>query len=278
MNSKKNRLVAIILFKNGNVVQSKLFKQHKIVGDPYVIVDRLSSWNADEVIYLNIRPNEMNITRQDKNLKYKNSFDNIIEEVSKRAFMPLTVGGGIKTIKDAKKYFEMGADKISINSQIYYDPKLILECAKVFGSQSIVASIDINLIDSNSKKKIYSIFVDGGKKQVPINLRNYLKKIEDIGAGEILLNAIHKDGTLSGFDLDLIDMVKNYTKLPIIVSGGAGSWDDFYICAKHNVDAIAASNIFHFFENSYYEAMQHLNNKGCNFRPPMMSKLTKSKI
>tara|TARA_Y100000389_G_C17413516_1_gene492316 strand:- start:657 stop:1478 length:822 start_codon:yes stop_codon:yes gene_type:complete len=273
MNSKKKRLVAIILFKNGNVVQSKLFKQHKVVGDPYIIVDRLSSWNADEVIYLNIRPSEANYVRQDKNLKYDHSFDKIINEIGKRAFMPLTVGGGIKKVKDAEKFFEMGADKISINSQIYYNPKMISDCAQIFGNQSLVASIDINLIDRQ-----YKVFVDGGKTIVKDDLKIYIKKVEDLGVGEILLNSIHRDGISNGYDLELVDIVSNMTKLPIIITGGVGNWEDFHIGSKKNVDAIAASNIFHFSENSYFEAIKYLNDKRCNFRKPMISKITKSKI
>lgn len=274
MISKKKRLVAIILFKNGNVVQSKLFKQHKVVGDPYIIIDRLSSWNADEVIYLNIRPRETNLVRQDKNFKYNYSFDKIISEIGKRAFMPLTVGGGINNVKDAEKFFKMGADKISINSQIYHNPKMISDCAKIYGSQSLVASVDIGLIED----KNYKVFVDGGKTIVKGEIKNYIKKIEDLGAGEILLNSIHRDGMSNGYDLDLIDIIENNTKLPIIISGGVGTWEDFLLGSQKNIDAVAASNIFHFSENSYYEAMKYLDDKGCNFRKPMISKITKSKV
>tara|TARA_B100000787_G_scaffold4599_1_gene3456 strand:- start:3204 stop:4028 length:825 start_codon:yes stop_codon:yes gene_type:complete len=273
MNTKKKRLVAIILFKNGNVVQSKLFKQHKVVGDPYIIIDRLSSWNADELIYLNIRPNEPITFRQDKNSKYDYSFDKIINKVGKSAFMPLTVGGGIKTVSDAEKYFEMGADKISINSQIYHNPKIVSECSKIFGSQSVVASIDVGLTDNNK----YAIYVDGGKKIIKNNIEDYIKNIEDVGAGEILLNSIHKDGLANGYDLELVDIVKKVTNLPIIITGGVGNWEDFFIGSEKGVDAVAASNIFHFFENSYFEAVTHLNNKGSNFRKAKMSKIVKIK-
>ena len=133
MITKKNRLVVIIFFKNGNVVQSKLFKQHKVVGDPYIIIDRLSAWNADEVIYLNIRPELSNFSRQDKNTKYHSDFDEIIKFVGKKAFMPLTVGGGIKRLNDVERYFRMGADKVSINSEIFKNPELVYECSKIYG-------------------------------------------------------------------------------------------------------------------------------------------------
>ena len=168
----------------------------------------------------------------------------------------------------------MGADKISINSQIYHNPKMISDCAKIYGSQSLVASVDIGLIED----KNYKVFVDGGKTIVKGEIKNYIKKIEDLGAGEILLNSIHRDGMSNGYDLDLIDIIENNTKLPIIISGGVGTWEDFLLGSQKNIDAVAASNIFHFSENSYYEAMKYLDDKGCNFRKPMISKITKSKV
>ena len=267
MITKKNRLVVIIFFKNGNVVQSKLFKQHKVVGDPYKIIDRLSSWNADEVIYLNIRPELSNINRQDKNIKYENDFDKIIEFVGKKAFMPLTVGGGIRNLSDVDKYFKMGADKISINSEIINNPNLVYECAKIYGSQSIVASVDIKIDDEN----IYSAYVDKGKKKVSIKLNDYLKKIEDLGAGEFLINNIDRDGMANGYDLKLLTLIKKNTKLPIIFAGGVGKFDDFIAGIENNLNALAAGNIFHYTENSYYQAIKFLYENNCNTRPPILS-------
>ena len=263
------------MLKRGNVVQSKYFKQHKVVGDPYIIIDRLNSWNADEVVYLNIRPNDMNDTRSDKKNIYHSSFDKIIFEVGKRAFMPLTVGGGIKSLQDIEKYFAMGADKISINSEIFYNPNLISDAVKIYGSQAIVASIDFKL---NMKTNSYEIFVDGGKILASNDPIDYLKRVENLGAGELLINSIDQDGSLNGYDLQLLNVIKKNTKLPIIFTGGAGSWEDLYKGIKQDIDAVAASNIFHFSENSYFEAISFLTNKECNFRPPMLSKITKSEV
>ena len=267
MITKKNRLVVLIFFKNGNVVQSKLFKQHKVVGDPYKIIDRLSSWNADEVIYLNIRPELSNINRQDKNIKYDNDFDKIIEFVGKKAFMPLTVGGGIKNLSDVDKYFRLGVDKISINSEIANNPGLVYECAKIYGSQSIVASIDIKIDNEN----IYNAYINGGKQKVLIELNDYIKKIEDLGAGELLINNIDRDGMANGYDLKLLEVVKKITKLPIIFAGGVGKFDDFIIGIENNLNAIAAGNIFHHTENSYYQAIKFLYENKCNTRPPILN-------
>lgn len=268
MITKKNRLVAIIFFKNGNIVQSKLFKQHKVVGDPYKIIDRLSSWNADEVVYLNIRPELSNIGRQDKNIKYVSEFDKVIEFVGEKAFMPLTVGGGIRNIDDVSKYFKMGADKVSINSGIISNPDLIYRCSKIYGSQSIVASIDVK-IDNNE----YCPFVNNGKKKLMFKLCDYIKKIEDSGAGELLINNIDRDGMGNGYDLKLLKLIKKYTNLPIIFTGGVGTFEDFVVGAKNNLNSLAAGNIFHYTENSYYHAMKFLYENNCNTRPPMLNDL-----
>lgn len=269
MNTKKDRVVVIIFFKNGNVVQSKLFSQHKVVGDPYKIIDRLSAWNADEVIYLNIRPELTNMTRQDKNIKYTNDFDRIIEFVGKKAFMPLTVGGGIKNLKDVEKYFKMGADKVSINSSFYSNPDLIYEVAKIYGSQSIVASIDLKKDDNRN----YSAYVKNGKEKVKDSLKNYIKRIENLGAGELLINNIDRDGMASGYDLELLKIIQTTSKLPIIFAGGVGQFNDFLVGFQNKLNAVAAGNIFHFTENSYFEAINFLLDKKCNIRPPILNKI-----
>jgi len=269
MITKKNRLVTIIYFKNGNIVQSKLFKQHKVVGDPFTIIDRLSAWNADEVIYLNIRPQLSNINRQDKNIKYSSNFDDVIKFVGKKAFMPLTIGGGIRNLIDVEKYFEMGADKISINSSIISNPNLIYDCSKIYGSQSIVASIDIKKDLNNN----YQAYTNGGKENVPNVLSDYIKKIEDLGAGELLINNIDRDGMANGYDLELLHLVQKLTKLPIIFAGGVGKFQDFLKGIENKLNAVAAGNIFHYTENSYYEAIKYLYEKKCNTRPPRLNKI-----
>lgn len=268
MITKKNRVVVIIFFKNGNVVQSKTFTQHKVVGDPYVIMDRLSTWNADEVIYLNIRPELSNLSRQDKNTKYDSNFDKIIQAVGKKAFMPLTVGGGIKSFDDVERNFKLGADKVSINSEIVKNPKLIYECSKVYGSQSIVASIDIKKDRYNND---YSAFINGGKDKVNFQLADYIKKIEDHGAGELLINNIDRDGMGNGYDINLLKLIQNITKLPIIFAGGVGNADHLKEGIKNNLNAVAAGNIFHFKENSYFEIINYLHKNNCNTRLPILN-------
>jgi imidazole glycerol-phosphate synthase subunit HisF len=268
MNSKKNRVIAVILIKNGNVVQSKLFKQHRVVGDPYVILDRLTSWNADEVIYINIRPQNKILLRQDKETKYSNSFEQIIEKAAKKTFYPFTVGGGIQNFETAKKYFYLGADKICINSAVYSNLSLINEVAKVFGSQAIVANMDLKR-DENLN---YSIYTNNGKVKINKTIEEYIDIIESEGAGELLINSIDNDGLATGYDMKLLELVKKKTKLPIIFMGGAGEWSHMLDVLDKGIDAVAASNIFHFSENSYYEAVNYLNNNGAKVREPILFK------
>jgi len=275
MITKKRRLIAVVLVKNGNVVQSKNFVEHKRVGSPFTIIDRLSRWNADEVIYLNIRPEISHQNRKDLNSENMNNFLEIVGQVSKRAFMPFVVGGGIRTFEDVQKIFDLGADKVSINTCLSKDTFFIEKSSKLYGSQSIVASVDVKIMEDGK----YFIFVNGGKEKINIDLKDYIKLIEDIGAGEILINSINRDGSQSGYDIKLINEISSYTKLPIIGLGGAGSWDDISAVFENTkIDAVAAANIFHFTENSYFEAIKYLNEKKCNLRPPILSDITKVKL
>ena len=264
----KIRIIPVILLKNNNIVQSRSFLEHKIVGDPIVIVDRLSSWNADEIIYLNISSEpKQAINRIDLRNKYNLSFLEIVKKMSKYCFAPLTVGGGITNINDARKYLDSGADKICINSNSY-NYKLIEECAKKFGSQAIVISIDVK-----KNKKEWDIYFNGGLNKYNLSLKNHIKFCQDNGAGEILVNSIDRDVSYLGYDIKLLEKVLAYSKIPIIALGGAGSWDHMYDCVKKlNISAIAASNIFHHSENSYYNAISFLKKKKINDRNPILNK------
>ena len=161
-----------------------------------------------------------------------------------------------KNFEDVQKIFDLGADKVSINICLSKDTFFIEKSSKLYGSQSIVASVDVKIMEDGK----YFIFVNGRKEKINIDLKDYIKLIEDIGAGEILINSINKDGSQSGYDIKLINEISSYTKLPIIGLGGAGSWDDISAVFENTeIDAVAAANIFHFTENSYFEAAKYLN-------------------
>ena len=262
---KKKRLIPVLLLQNGYLVQSKGFNSFQNLGNPVHAVKRLSQWGSDELIYLDIsRNNNYDIKRDD--LKYKNNpnFLSIIKEISKVTFMPITIGGKIKTLKDVEKRLKVGADKVAINSAVLKNPNLINEIAKEFGSQSLVVSIDVKIVNNE-----YRIFSDGGTKIVNYNLEEWINIVVKNGAGEILINSIDRDGAKKGYDIKLLKIVQKKSKIPVIACGGVGNWSHFYEgFKKTNVDAVAAANMFHYVDQSVYLSKKFLYEKKINIRKP----------
>lgn len=258
----KRRIIPVVLLKNGVVVQSRLFKRYQPLGNPFSVVKRLSSWNVDELIYLDISlTDKYDIGRDDLNHPYYNSISDIINLVSNESRMPLTIGGNIRSLSEALFRVSCGADKITLNTAALETPKLIEECAISLGSQCVVVSIDCKLEETG-----YIVY-KGGRTPMTLSLEDWIKQVQDLGAGEILVNAMHKDGTMTGFDIELINKVKNVSNIPVIALGGGGSWEHFLeVLQKTDVDAVAAANIFHHKENSVPELMEYLNNSGENVR------------
>jgi cyclase len=185
-----------------------------------------------------------------------------MKSASKRCFSPIVFGGGIKNLEDAKKCFQNGADKISINSICLSQIEIISEFANTFGKQSIVVSIDVKKIDSN-----YVIYNSKNDSIAEKDLFSYVKDVEKKGAGEILLNSVDRDGAGEGFDINLINQINNLIKIPLIPCGGAGTADHISeLLDKVNLSAIAAGNIFNFTERSYENIKNFLKKKGYNFR------------
>jgi cyclase len=270
---QKIRVIPTILYKNGQIVQSRNFQRHQIVGSPQVIINRLSSWNADEVIYLDISRTKKYSVRTDTKFTKLVNFIDVIKEISKYSFMPLTVGGGIRSMKDAEQYLENGADKISINHLAIHQTDIISSIAKLFGSQFCVISVDAKLIN-----KEYFVFDNYGKINTGIKVKDHIKNICEMGAGEIIINSIDSDGKGSGYDIDLINLVCQKSSVPVIPLGGVGAWSDFEECLnKTKVNTVSASNIFQHTENSYYNAVDYLYKKNINVRKPKISNLKLNK-
>ncbi len=269
----KNRIIPVVLLKNGRVVQSKQFKRHQILGTPTVIVGRMSNWFSDELIYIDItRDNNYDLNRDDLNFNNSNDFYTILNDLSKKCFMPLTSGGGIKNIKDIEKRLNSGADKVCINSEVIKNPKFLSEAAKIFGTQCIVVSIDSKMIEGS-----YYVFTDFGKINSNFSTNQVAKMVESEGAGEILINSIDNDGMGNGYDFNLIDSVYSNVNIPVIAMGGVGNWDHFEDCiTKFENISVAASNIFQYTENSVYNAHLYLNDKNINVRPPTISTIIKT--
>ncbi len=262
---KKKRLIPVLLLKNGFLVQSKLFTRHQNLGNPVIAVKRLSEWAADELIYLDIsRDDVYDLKRDDLGTPNRSSVMDIIADVSMVAHMPIAVGGKIRSVDDIRLRLSRGADKVCINTKPIEDPQFITEAAREFGSQCIVVSMDVKKTPEG-----YKVFKNGGTISTGYDPVSWARQVESLGAGEILLNAIDRDGARTGYDLDLIASVADSVKIPVIALGGVGEWEHFgEALAKTNVDAVAAANIWHYIDQSVYLAKKYLYERSFNVRPP----------
>jgi cyclase len=262
---KKKRLIPVLLLKSGFLVQSKLFTRHQNLGNPVIAVKRLSEWAADELIYLDIsRDDVYDLKRDDLGTPNRSSVMDIIADVSMVAHMPIAVGGKIRSVDDIRLRLSRGADKVCMNTKPIEDPRFITLAAREFGSQCIVVSMDVKKTADG-----YKVFKNAGAVDTGLDPISWARQVESLGAGEILLNAIDRDGTRTGYDLDLIASVADSVKIPVIALGGVGEWEHFAeALAKTNVDAIAAANIWHYIDQSVYLAKKYLYDKGYQVRPP----------
>ncbi len=207
----KKRIIPTLLYSELGLVKGTKFDSWRRVGPVLPAVKVYNSREVDELIFLDIAA-----TKNNSDIDYET-----IRELSKFCFVPLTVGGGIKNIDQVKKLLELGADKISINSEAYNNPKLIEKVASEFGCQCVVASIDAKKIG-----KEWTCYSDSGTRDQQINPIFWSNQLEELGAGEILITSIDKDGTNKGYDLELISNITRNVKVPVIASGGAGNYDD----------------------------------------------------
>lgn len=255
----------MLLLKNGWLVQSKDFSRHKNLGNPVTAVKRLSEWASDEVIYIDIsRDGAYDMRRDDLNHPNRGNPLDILEDVAKETFMPITFGGRIRTLADIEARLSRGADKISINTIAIDQPDFIDQAAREFGSQCIVVSIDVKTI--NNELVVVS---EGGSRSTCLKPANWAQIVENRGAGEILLNSVDRDGARTGYDIALINSVVESVAIPVIALGGGGEWDHFgEVLDKTGADALAAANIFQFYDQSVYLAKKWLYDRGYNVRPP----------
>lgn len=259
------RLIPCILLKNGMIVRSQLFKTHQVIGNPINTIRRLSNWNVDELVLLDISDEDFHdVRRDDMYVKYDNSSTvGLLKQISEVCCMPLAFGGRIRTLEDMRVRLANGADKCVINSEAVKNTDLIVQGAKEFGSQCIVISIDVFKHDNGK----YEVFIDGGKTSTGLDPVEWAKKVESLGAGEIFLNSINLDGTGLGYDLDFIKTVTSAVTIPVIACGGVGTYDHFAEgVQKAGASAVSAANIFHFFELSYPLAKKKCIENGVSMR------------
>jgi cyclase len=259
----KKRLIPVLLLKNGLLIRSELFKIHQIIGNPIYEVKRFNEWNVDELIYLDIsRDDRYDLRRDDHKVKGLTDSIQILDEVSKTCFMPLTWGGRICTLDNMWQRISRGADKITINTAAVRTPELITQGAKIFGSQAIVVSIDV-LRHPNGETEV---FIDGAREPTGMKPEDWARQVEELGAGEILLNSIDRDGTGQGYDIELISAVASATTIPVIACGGVGRYEHYVEGIKAGASAVAAANIWHFKELSDRGGKRSLAKAGVDVR------------
>lgn len=250
----KKRIIPVQLLLNKRLVKTKKFDSFIDVGNPVRSSKIYNDSDADELIILNI-------DRKDRSIK---ALIDVLEDVSKVCFMPLSLGGGIKSLKDIELLFRNGADKIILNSSVYNNYELLNKASIEFGRQSIVVSMDAMY---NNTEHQYNLFSDCGKKREPTSLPDHLKKCEEYGAGEFFINSIDNDGIMNGYDENLISLVTNISDLPVIVCGGVGNYghmkDAF---KKFDVSAVACGSLFNFGDNNPIRAKSFLKNYDINFK------------
>ncbi|MBX2924891.1 MAG: AglZ/HisF2 family acetamidino modification protein [Chitinophagaceae bacterium] len=229
---KRSRIIPALLLYNRGLVKSVKFKDYKYVGDPINAVKIFNEKEVDEIMILDI-----GATKEGRAPDIKQ-----ITEITSEAFMPLAYGGGITTLEQIKSLFFNGVEKVVLNNVVHNNPALVSEVASRFGSQSVVISIDVKKV----LFKGYEVFINNGKSKTGLSPDEFAKKAEQLGAGEILLNSIERDGTYKGYDLELISLVSNTVNIPVVAVGGAATPEDFSKAINAGASAAAAGSMFVF--------------------------------
>lgn len=250
----KRRLIVSLLYRDGIIVQSRNFQHTNAVGSMRIAIEFFNVWEADEIVILNV-------ARSDSDFE---DFLEDIREVSKSSFLPLAVGGWVTDIGRAKALFENGADKVVVNSKLFDDRGFFAEIVDHFGSQALTASIDAKLVDGE-----HMVFVDRARRATGLTAVEWAKEVESLGAGEIFLTSIDQDGKKDGYDIALMDKVSRAVDIPVIAFGGIQNFGDMVTALdKTAVDAVAAGNVFHYFEQSTRQAKNALLQGGVDTRVP----------
>ncbi|MFL2687424.1 MAG: imidazole glycerol phosphate synthase subunit HisF [Alphaproteobacteria bacterium] len=244
----KHRVIPTLLYKDTALVKGVGFDSWRIVGAAMQAVRIYNMRDVDELIFLDITA-----TRQRRSPDMQ-----LVQDLAKECFMPLAVGGGISSTEDVRSLLKSGADKVVVNSALMECPDLIQEAAIQFGNQSIIASIDCKLNDNMT----YNVFTESGTRPTAEDPISHARNAEKLGAGEIMICNIDRDGTFNGYDLELIKAIAQEVSVPVIASGGAGEYSDFEDALKAGASAVAAASMFHFTEQTPLEARNYLAQKG----------------
>ena len=247
------RIIPCLDVKDGRVVKGVNFLGLADVSSPVKLAEFYSASGADELVFYDITASA----------EGRELFTDILTEVARKIFIPLTVGGGINTLADFDRVLKCGADKVSVNSGAIRNPELVGEAAKKYGDQCVVLSADIKRVDG-----VFRVFAKGGRENTGMEAISWIKRCVDMGAGEVVVNSIDTDGVKGGFDIELLRAVTEAVKVPVIASGGAGSMEHFVDLFKEipDIDAGLAASVFHFGEIKIRELKEELSRNGITVR------------
>jgi len=241
----------MLLLKDSRLVKTIRFDEFRDVGSPVTTAKIYDAQRADELLFLDIDASEQG----------RGTLKEIVQRVSQECFMPLGVGGGIRSIQDIKELLASGADKVVINTAAVEHPEFVRHASRKFGSSTIVVSMDIK--EDNG---VYRVYTHGGSKATDLDPVTWAKEVQDLGAGELMINSIDRDGVMEGLDIPMIEKVKAAIQIPLIVGGGVGKLDDFKKGFDAGASAVAAGSIFHFTDQSVIKTRKFLVGLGCSVR------------
>lgn len=251
------RIIPCLDVDAGRVVKGVQFVDIRDAGDPVEIAKRYNDAGADEITFLDITASHQ---QRDTTL-------HTVEQIASQVFIPLTVGGGVRTLEDIRNLLNAGADKVGINSAAVHNPEFVRQAAERFGSQCIVVAIDAKKVSAESEANRWEIFTHGGRKPTGLDAVAWAKQMTDYGAGEILLTSMDRDGTKNGFDIALTRAIADAVPVPVIASGGVGNLQHLVDgVVQGGADAVLAASIFHFGEYSVQEAKQFMQAAGVEMR------------
>jgi len=251
------RIIPCLDVTAGRVVKGVNFVGLRDAGDPVEIARRYDEQGADELTFLDITASS----------DERDIIVHIIEAVAAQVFIPLTVGGGVRSVDDVRRLLNAGADKVSINTAAVTNPQLVADASARFGSQCIVVAIDAKQVSGEGEPKRWHVFTHGGRKDVGLDAVAWAKNMETLGAGEILLTSMDRDGTKIGFNLELTRAVSDAVSIPVIASGGVGNLDHLVDGVKKgHADAVLAASIFHYGEFTVRQAKEHMAKNGIEVR------------
>jgi cyclase len=250
------RIIPCLDVDRGRVVKGVKFFDHVDAGDPIEQAKRYQEAGADELVFYDITASH----------EGREIMAELVRKVAESVFMPLCVGGGIRTLEDATRLIQAGAEKVSVNSAAVRNPKLIQEIARKFGSQASILGLDANRVKIDGMEK-WRVFVNGGRVDTGIEVMDWVKKAQEMGAGEIVLNVMNADGTTAGYDLEMTAAVSDAVRIPVVASGGAGSPEHmFRVLTEGKADAALAASIFHFGTYTVGQVKEYLAQRGVAMR------------